>query len=443
MDDLAARGDRVGLQSLLDDLTGTEVARAMSHLSATEQNRILTTLNAIDAAEVLDEVPDAQAAELVERLSVAQAAAIVSELPSDEQADILAAIETNRAELILSEMEPEQAADLRNLSSYAPDVAGGLMVTEVLRFKQTNTIAEVIAHLQEGGDKYVDYEIQYSYVVSDTGVLVGVLRLRSLLLALPESPISSVMLSEPLFVRDQDSVDDLLDFFDEHEFLGVPVVDAERRLLGVVKRHDVDAALTDRADGEYLKSQGIVGGEELRTMPILKRCRRRLAWLTVNIGLNILAASIIALYQDTLTAVIALAVFLPIISDMSGCSGNQAVAVSIRELSLGLIEPNEALRVWGKEVTVGAINGTVLGLFVAVAAWLWQGNVYLGLVVGSALALNTVISVSIGGAVPLLLKRWNVDPALASGPVLTTVTDMCGFLLVLGFATLMLTKLTA
>jgi len=133
----------------------------------------------------------------------------------------------------------------------------------------------------------------------------------------------------------------------------------------------------------------------------------------------------------------------PIISDMSGCSGNQAVAVSIRELSLGLVEPRETVRVWGKELAVGIINGLVLGSIIGTAAWLWKGNLLLGAVVGAALALNTVISVSIGGTVPLVLKRFGVDPALASGPILTTVTDVCGFLLVLGLATLVLTQLTA
>ena len=154
--------------------------------------------------------------------------------------------------------------------------------------------------------------------------------------------------------------------------------------------------------------------------------------------LNIIAASVIAFYEDTLRAVIALAVFLPIVSDMSGCSGNQAVAVSMRELSLGIVKPFEALRVWLQEVSVGVINGTVLGCLIAGAAWAWKGNPYLGLVVGGALAANTVLAVSIGGTVPLLLKRMNVDPAVASGPILTTVTDMCGFFLVLGFATVML-----
>ena len=138
--------------------------------------------------------------------------------------------------------------------------------------------------------------------------------------------------------------------------------------------------------------------------------------------------------------VIALAVFLPIISDMSGCSGNQAVAVSMRELSLGLVRPSEVVRVWLKEVSVGLINGATLGVLLGVVAWLWRGSSTLGVVVGAALALNTVVAVSIGGCVPLILKGLGVDPALASGPILTTVTDICGFFFALGLAALALSQ---
>ena len=145
-----------------------------------------------------------------------------------------------------------------------------------------------------------------------------------------------------------------------------------------------------------------------------------------------------AAFEETLSAVIALAVFLPIVSDMSGCTGNQAVAVSMRELSLGIVKPHEAMRVWLKELSVALINGLVLGTLLAGAAWLWKGNPWLGLVVGVALAANTMIAASIGGTVPLLLRRFGLDPAVGSGPILTTVTDMCGFFLVLGLASQML-----
>jgi magnesium transporter len=150
---------------------------------------------------------------------------------------------------------------------------------------------------------------------------------------------------------------------------------------------------------------------------------------------------VIALYEDTLSAVIALAVFLPIVSDMSGCSGNQAVAVSMRELTLGAAAPRDVARVWGKELSVGLINGCVLGVLLGIAAWAWKGSAVLGLVVGLALCINTVVAVSIGGTVPLLLKRFNLDPAIGSGPLLTTITDMCGFFLVLSFATIALPSL--
>jgi magnesium transporter len=231
-------------------------------------------------------------------------------------------------------------------------------------------------------------------------------------------------------------------FFDARPFAAVPVVDQRGRLLGIVRRTAVQSALSEQAERDMLRMQGIVGGDEIRTLPTITRFHRRISWLSVNILLNIAAASVIALYIDTLGAVIALAVFLPIISDMSGCSGNQAVAVSMRELSLGIVKPFEVARVWAKEISVGMLNGITLGVLLGAVAWAWKGNPYLGLVVGGALALNTMIAVSIGGTVPLLLKRWGIDPAVASGPILTTVTDICGFFLVLSFATIMLTKLT-
>jgi magnesium transporter len=171
------------------------------------------------------------------------------------------------------------------------------------------------------------------------------------------------------------------------------------------------------------------------------RSRRRLSWLSVNILLNIVAASVIALYEDTLSAVIALAVFLPIVSDMSGCSGNQAVAVSMRELTLGAASPRDVVRVWSKELSVGLINGLALGTLLGFAAWLWKGNLVLSFVVALALGINTVVAVSIGGTVPLVLKRLGIDPAVGSGPLLTTITDLCGFFLVLSLASLALPRL--
>ncbi|MBU0468810.1 MAG: magnesium transporter [Candidatus Omnitrophica bacterium] len=237
--------------------------------------------------------------------------------------------------------------------------------------------------------------------------------------------IKSLTVLDPVYVDIR--LDDLVKLFKEKKYVGIPVTNRNSCIVGVVRRKDVVAAFGERDKDTYLKASGIVGGEELRSMPLFQRSKRRLSWLSVNIILNIIAASVIAFYQDTLSAVIALAVFLPIISDMSGCSGNQAVAVSIRELAIGLVKPFDLLNVLIKEMEVGIINGIVLGMLLGFVAFLWKRNICFGLVVGWALALNTFVAVCLGGIIPLFLKRIGKDPALASGSILTTVTDMCGF----------------
>ena len=244
----------------------------------------------------------------------------------------------------------------------------------------------------------------------------------------------------PLTVSVDTSLSELEDLFEMHPFLGLPVVEADGRLVGVVSRTAVSDAAREHLESDAMKLQGVVG-DELRSMPIFLRSRRRLAWLSTNIFLNILAATVIASYEETLAAVIAIAFFLPMVSDMSGCSGNQAVAVTMRELSLGLVRPIDVFRVWLKEVSVGVINGIVLGILIGIVAWLWMDNVALGFVIGIALAINTVIAVSIGGVVPLIVKRMGQDPAAASGPLLTTITDIAGFFLVLSIATVFMQDL--
>ena len=316
------------------------------------------------------------------------------------------------------------------------------MMTEFLSYAKNLQVKDVVKDLTERSDDYALYNVQYIYVVHDKRKLMGVLRLRDLVLSPPETPIAELAVSAKTVLAET-SLETLHEFFETEEISACPVVDDKHMLLGVIRRKVVTEAIGEKADIDHQKSQGIVGGEELRSMHTLTRSKRRLSWLSVNIVLNVIAASVIAMFEETLSAVIALAVFLPIVSDMSGCSGNQSVAVSMRELTLGIIRPADFLRVWFKEISVGALNGLVLGSLLAVAAWLWMGNPYLGLVVGAALAINTMIAVSIGGTVPLLLKRFKVDPAIASGPVLTTITDMCGFFLVLGMATMMLPLLTA
>ncbi|MGE3167231.1 MAG: magnesium transporter [Planctomycetota bacterium] len=443
LEGLIERGDAGEISRFLDELPLGETARLVDRLDDTHRSRLLLALEPDRAAAVMDQIPEARAAVLLEAMPADTAAAILEVLPSDEQVDLMSYLPEPEQEAILQAMDPEWAADARALAKYPDEVAGGLMIAEYLSYPQSLTVNQVVEDLRANQDEYRGYNVQYAYVTDNEGVLVGVLRLRDLLLASPRDVLTKLMIQNPVSVIDDTSLDGLRDFFERHRFLGVPVVDPVGRLVGVVESVAVEAALSERAGSDYLKAQGIVGGEELRSMPIAVRSRRRLAWLSANIVLNVGAASVIAYYQDTLSQVIALAVFLPMISDMSGCSGNQAVAVSMRELSLGLVKPSEVFRVWRQEIAVGVLNGLVLGLLIAGVAWVWQGSAVLGAVVGAALAMNTVVAVSVGGTLPLVLRKVGVDPALASGPLLTTLTDVCGFFLALTLASAALPYLTA
>lgn len=441
LSELIGTDDPEQINAFLNRINPADTALAVSRLTATEQSRLLTLLEPVDAAEVIEDISDTQAADLIEDLAPEQAAAILEELDSDHVADLLGELDEEDANAIIEQMAPEGAEEARQFLTYAADTAGGLMLSEYLDFRADQRVQDVLDDLQANREEYAYYDVQYLYVTDDDNRLQGVLRMRDLLFPSRTATLGSLMISNPYKVGVDASLDDLRNFFEEHNLFGVPVVDAEAKLLGIVMPEAVEEASQKQSTQQFLGLSGIVGGEEFRSMPLLSRSGRRLSWLSLNIVLNIIAASVIALYQDTLAAVIALAVFLPMVSDMSGCSGNQAVAVSMRELSLGLVRPTELLRVLGKEASLGIINGLALGMLLGAIAWLWKGSPFLGLVVGGALAVNTIVAVSLGGLIPLLLKRVKLDPALVSSPLLTTVTDMCGFFFVLSFASLLLDKL--
>ncbi len=439
--ELVESNDQKQVLKFLNSINPTDTALAVSRLAPAMQSALLTLLNPEQAAEVIEDISDTQAVEIIEDLQPIHAAAILEELDSDHVVDLLGELDSADANAIIAHMDPEDAAEARQFLQYESDTAGGLMISEYLDYHSSQSVQDVLDDFQANRDEYSSYNVQYLFVTDDEGHLEGVLRMRDLLFPPRSTRLSNLMIRNPFKISVNATLEELRNFFEEHYLFGVPVVDENNRLQGVVLPEAVEEARRKNSVNQYLGLSGIIGGEEFRSMPLLARSGRRLSWLSLNIVLNILAASVIAIYQDTLAAAIALAVFLPMVSDMSGCSGNQAVAVSMRELSLGLVRPTELLRVLGKEASLGIINGIALGILLGAVAFIWKGNPFLGVVVGGALAVNTVIAVTLGGLIPLLLKRMKLDPALVASPLLTTMTDMCGFFLVLSFAALLLNKL--
>lgn len=440
LEQLVNDGDTAALLGHLEELAVEDIGYALNRLGGEDQARLLEALvpeHPEVAATLLEHVEDRQAAELLEELPPPAAAAIVEHLDSDDRADVLGAIEAGHVRRIIQELDPEDAAEVRRLVGYAPNTAGGLMITEYLSQPASKSVRYVLEDLRENADEYARYDVQYVYVEDAQRRLIGVIRLRDLVLTPGDQPLSSILIPNPKYVVVGDTQARLGAFFDEYGFFAAPVVDDNGVLVGVVRRAAVEEAQAEEAGRTFLAFGGIVGGEELRSMPVSQRVIRRLMFLGPNILLNLLAASVVAMYEPTIAAITALAVFLPMLSDMSGCAGNQAVAVTIRELSLGLVRPADVLHVFAKEVGVGLANGVVLGSLVGLIAWLMRGGEWplIGVVVGGAMGINAVLAVSIGGIVPLLLKRVGVDPALAASPILTTFTDLCGFFLTLSLAT--------
>jgi len=438
LEELLSDGDADRVRTLVASWSDSDRTHIASHLDSGALALLLDFLDAEVGADLIELLPLSQAADAIEEVEPEAAAEILGEMASDERVDVLAEVESKEREAILDVADSATAEEARALLEYDADTAGGLMHTEFLSVESRMTVANAVESIRRAADEVAQYSIQYLYAVDDAGRLEGVVPMRSLLFEAPETRLDRIILRDPIRLRVDDPLQAVHDVFEGAGFLGAPVVDDTGVMLGVVERTAVDDATIEVAEADHMKSLGIASGEELRSMSSFLRSRRRLAWLSINIVLNLMAASVIAAYEETLRGAIALAVFLPIISDMSGCSGNQAVAVSLRELSLGVVRPGELFYVLGKEAIVGILNGLALGGLLAGVALLWKGDPILGGVVGAALALNTLFAVSIGGVVPLLIKRSGWDPALASGPILTTLTDVLGFFLTLSFASAVL-----
>lgn len=432
--DILARGTPEAVSNALRDHELADLAVALARMSDKDRVRVLQSLPPGEAARLLGQLPDHCVAEIVAHLPLETAAHILEQLPEDRQADILARLTTAKEEEILHALSPEDAKAVERLLTFAPDTAGGLMITEFLAYPEDWTVDDVVEDLRAHADEYARYDVQYVYVVDRRERLTGVLRLRDLLMAPRNTKIADIMVRNPVAVRTSASIRELLTLFKERPLLGLPVTDEEGRLLGVVRRVDVEQAAAEETGRTFLRLVGILSGEELRTDPLPKRLGGRTVWLITNLLLDLVAASVIALYQDVLAAVISLAVFLPIISDMGGNSGVQSVAVTVREMTMGLIRSRDYKYVLLREIPLGALAGVVLALFGAAVAYVWTGQPLIALVFATALLANTIWSVCVGSTLPLFVHRVGLDPALASGPILTTLTDMFGFFVALEMA---------
>jgi len=401
-------------------------------LSPDEAVALVTALtDAAKAREVLLWLPRGQSGPILGSLEPARAAGLIAGLPSDERADLLAALDEDRRGAIQAALPADARADAAKLLTYPPDSAGGLMETEFLSYPASSSVRDVIHDIRAHREKYAAIGVQYVYLLDEARRLLGVAPIRDLMLAPEDAALRSLVRRAPASVRDTLTTREVAATFDEHPFMALPVVNEEGAMLGVVTRADATESEHLEAEDDYRVSQGIVGGEELRSLPVTTRLRRRSAWLAVNLVLCLGGAAIVALHQDTLAKAIVVAAILPVISATSGNAAMQAAAVSIRELTLGIIDPGAWRRVLVHELALAALMAVPLGGAVAGMAYAWGAPWTIGLAVGLAMALNALVAIGVGASCPLVLRRLHVDPALASGPISTTLADVSGFALTL------------
>ncbi len=410
-----------------------DAARAFEGLDAGEAARILLGLPVGAAAPLLERIHTPVAADLLHRLPPEQAKELVEAMSPRQAALLLHHVEQERREGILTALADPSARTIRDLLKYPEDSAGGMMEPQVASVPLDLTVQAAVSFLRKAPRS----QLYYLYVTDREGRLAGILNMRDLLLASPRDPIDTLVRRELLSVPATMDREEVVTLMRQHQFLALPVVDAEGRLMGVVRQEEALEAGQEEAFEDMQRMVG-AGGDERALEPVGGVVRRRLPWLYVNLATAFLASAVVALFEDLLGRVTALAVLLPIVSGQGGNSGAQALAVVIRGLALREILPGSTWRVIYKEAAAGFFNGLAIAVVCAAAVWVWSRNGGLSVVIGLAMVVNMAAAGLAGAAIPLVLKKLGRDPAQASSIFLTTVTDVVGFASFLGFALLLL-----
>jgi len=416
---------------LIEALKPPDQAELFDDLALYEQDRLLPQLELEDSADILEKLEEEKAAEVAQRLSPAELTNILSEMEPDEAADLLGDLSPARAAQALSRLA--EADEIRPFLAYPDESAGGLMTTAEVVLHQEMTAEEAITHLRATAP---DAEtVYYLFVVDRNENLVGVVSLRQLVVAPPWTKVGDVMDSDVISVEAHDDQEVAARLMSRYDLVALPVVDPESRMLGVITHDDLVEVLEEEATEDIFRLGG-VPEEHPSGGALPAALRTRLPWLVLNLATAMASALVLSLFEGTIARVAVLAAFFPIVAGVSGSAGTQTLTVTVRGLALGELSPAEGWRTLGREVLIGLANGVAVGALVALIALAWRGSPMLGVVVGAATLLNLVAAGVAGALVPIGLQVLEVDPALASPILVTTITDTFGYFVYLGLATL-------
>ncbi len=419
--------------SLLHELRAPDEAEVLAHLNQDQIEVLIPCLSYEESAKVLQEMEPSEAARICQTASTETVAHILDKAGPDVAAHVIRDLPEEQAKEVLEAMEEKEGVE--PLLSYAPESAGRLMSIEYVALSQTMTVHDAIALLRRL--RPPREAVNTLFVVDRDGILRGSLTLEDLILADSEARISALMDRDVISVGAGTDREESARIMEHYHLLALPVVSEEQQLLGVIQLKDAVEVIEEEATEDMYKMVGLSTGERIPDS-MLTSIRRRLPWLTLNLSTAFLAAVVVGFFEQSITRVIALAVFLPVIAGQGANAGAQTLTIMVRSLALGEITLHDAKRTLLKEGTLALINGLVIAVVAGVVAFLWKGSLSLALVLGLAM-LGTMLVAGLSGAlVPLGLKLFRIDPAVASSVFVTTVTDVAGFFFLLGLATLMM-----
>ncbi|MGE0042028.1 MAG: magnesium transporter [Vicinamibacterales bacterium] len=430
-------GATANLLNLLQKQYPADLAQIFADLHDSERQAVFAILverNPRLAMETVSEMGPEPGAQLLTGRSAEEVARLLQEIPSDDAAALIDYLPDELSQEVLDLMRRRQSGDVESLLEYGEQTAGRIMNPSVFALSEDLTVGESITALQGSRDVEMVF---YLYIVDARRHLVGVTSLRRLLLVSPETPLKRIMTPELISVRVDTDQEEVARQVASYNLLAVPVVDEENKLVGVITVDDVIDVIKDEATEDLYRLAGVSGDERVAT-PAFEALRKRLPWLIVNLLTAFVAASVVALFEDTISRVTALAVFMPIVAGMGGNAGMQTLTVIVRGLALGELSWGNARKAVLKEAAIGLGNGVVLGIAAAAVAWATKSDPMLGLLLGMAMVCNMLVATTAGTLVPLGLKALKIDPALASSVFITTFTDVVGFASFLGFATIFL-----
>ena len=414
---------------LIGSLNPSEVARLLESMPLQERAVIWEMVDPVIEGDVLVEVNETVRDDLIRGMDTDELVAATEGMELDDLADLVADLPEALTQEVLRSLDQQDRERLDQVLAHHEDSAGGLMNVDIVTVRPDVTLGVVMRYLHARGS--IPDGTDSIYVVNRNNEYFGSLYLSRLLTLDPEQPVAEVMSTDVQPIPVHTPSEEVVWAFENRDLLSAPVVDDRNRIVGRITVDDVVDVMRDQAEHSLMSAAGLDEEHDMFA-PVVKSARQRALWLGVNLATAFLAASVVDLFQTTLDKIVLLAVLMPVVPSMGGVAGIQSLTVTTRAMALGQIDKSNAGTIFRKELRVGLLNGFGWAAVVAVFTYLWFNDWRLGGVIAGAMLINLVIAAGAGFAIPLALKKMNIDPALAGGVVLTTVTDVIGYAVFLG-----------